>query len=117
MSAKLDCYRLIQEIAVARDIFCRAPGCSEYATAGHHIYGRTNLSTAFDPRYVLGLCVQCHVPWAHKNPDEFKEWVIRWMGEDEYEYGHQLSLTIAKHVDFHWIRDNLKLELAKYKSP
>ena len=111
---KKDCYALVQEIVVKRDIFCRAPGCYELASAGHHIFGRNNLSTAFNPRYVLGMCVLCHIPWAHKEPKEFQEWVIRHMGEETYYEGLRLSNTVVKHQDFKQIRDQLKQELAKY---
>lgn len=116
-SIKRECYSLVQAVVCARDIFCRAPGCGNLATAGHHIFGRGNLATAFDPRYCIGMCVDCHVPWAHKEPDEFRYWVLGWMGAEEYSHGHQLSLTVAKYVDFKQVLDNLRQELAQYKSP
>jgi len=114
-SIKRECYALVQAVVCARDIFCRAPGCSNLATAAHHMYKRDRLATAFNPQYLIGLCVDCHA-WAHAEPDEFREWVIQWMGTDEYEYGHQLSLTVCKHIDFKKVRDNLKQDLAKYNS-
>ena len=114
-SAKDDCYSLIQEIAVARDGLCRAPGCCQIATAGHHIFGRKNMATAFNPRYALGMCVDCHVPWAHKEPDQFNEWVISWMGEEEYYAALRLSNSVCKHQDFKQIRAALLEVLKKYK--
>ena len=111
---KSECYALVQAVVCARDIFCRAPGCCNLATAAHHLYKRDRMATAFNPRYVIGLCNDCH-SWAHAEPDEFREWVISWMGADEYEYGHQLSLTVARHVDFEGIREQLRVELGKYK--
>jgi len=113
-STKKDCYALVQAVTIARDIFCRAPGCSSMATAGHHLYKRDRMATAFNPRYVVGLCVDCH-GWAHAEPDEFKEWVISWMGDD-YHDGFALSRTIVKYQDFDQIRANLRRELAKYKT-
>lgn len=116
MSAKNDCYRLIQEVVVARDVFCRAPGCGRLSAAGHHLYKRDRLATAFDPRYVIGLCNDHHVPWSHKEPNEFREWVISWMGEDEYYAGLRLSNTTVKHQDFEQIRECLREKLLKIKN-
>lgn len=115
MSAKNDCYRLIQEVVVARDIFCRAPACGRLSSTGHHLYKRDRLATAFDPRYVIGLCNDHHVPWAHKEPNEFREWVISWMGEDEYYAGLRLSNTTVKQQDFEQIREYLREKLLEIK--
>lgn len=111
---KKECYSLVQAVVCARDIFCRAPRCSNLVSAAHHLHKRDRIATAFNPKYLIGLCVDCH-GWAHAEPGEFREWIIMKIGADEYEYGHQLSLTIAKHVDFEQIRNFLKQELGKYK--
>lgn len=113
-SLKKECYALLQEVVVRRDVFCRAPGCSNLATAGHHIFGRKNLATAFDPRYSIGMCVECHL-WAHTEPEQFFEWVVRWMGE-EYYTALKFSNTVVKHQDLTQIKEQLKAELRKYKS-
>jgi hypothetical protein len=112
---KKQCYALVQEIVVKRDVFCRCPGCNNLAGAGHHLFKRDRMATAFNTRYVIGVCVDCH-EWARAEANEFREWVISWMGADEYEYGHQLSLAVCKYTDFKKVRDNLKQELAKYNS-
>ena len=114
MSAKDDCYRLIQEISVARDPFCRAPGCERLSTCGHHLFPRSRLATAFDPRFIIGLCHYCHVPWAHAKTKEFQEWVISWMGEDVFIEGVRLSNSIVKHLDFNEKRRYLMTELSKF---
>lgn len=116
MSAKDDCYALIQEIAVARDIFCRAPGCWQMATAGHHLFKRDRMATAFMPKYVWGLCGACHA-WAHAEPDCFRDWVIAKMGHDEYYDALLLSNTVIKNTDFNAVRSSLKEKLKKYKKP
>ena len=115
MTIKSECYALLQAVVVARDILCRAPTCDRYASASHHIFPRANLSTAFDPHYAIGLCVNCHVPWAHAKPDQFRQWVISWMGEDEYYFGLRKSHSIVKDVNYAEIREGLKRILAAYK--
>jgi len=111
---KEDCFRLFQQIVVKRDVFCRRPGCTNLASAGHHIFGRTNLSTAFDPTYGVGLCVQCHVPWAHLKRNEFVEWVISWMGEENYNLGLLKSHQVLKNVCFDDIGKSLSVFLYPY---
>lgn len=115
MSIKQDCYALVQEIVVKRDVFCRCPGCSNLAGAGHHLFKRDRMATAFETRYVIGVCVECH-EWARAEKNEFTDWVISWLGEEYWE-ALRLSNTTVKHQDFKQIRDNLKVELLKYKSP
>lgn len=111
---KKECYALIQQVVKARDVFCRGPGCPAITTSGHHIYSRSDVGTAFNPRYTVSLCVDCHA-WAHGEPIAFQNWVISWMGEDEYYAALRLSNAVVKHQDFNQIREFLKQELAKYK--
>jgi hypothetical protein len=116
MSAKEDCYRLIQEIAVAQNPFCRAPGCENPSTCGHHLFKRDKMATAFDPRYVWGVCLGCH-GWAHRQPEQFREWAISIMGEEEYYAALRMSNSIVKYLDFNEIRRGLKMALDKIHSP
>ncbi len=113
MPNKHDCYALLQQVVVARDRLCRAPGCCGLATAGHHIFKRDRLATAFLPKYAIGLCINCHIPWAHKEPDQFTEWVISWMSEEEYYAGLRLSHTAVKFLDYDAIYQSLREELKK----
>jgi len=106
---KTKCFALFQQVVVSRDRLCRAPGCSERSTAGHHIFGR-GASVAFNPKYGIGLCVECH-RWAHAKPEEFKGWVIYMLGEGEYYSGLRLSNAVIKNIDYEQIRDDLKVLL------
>jgi len=73
------------------------------------------MATAFDPRYVIGLCVDCH-RWAHAKPAQFTDWVISWMG-DEYYFGVRKSHTVVKDVNYIEIREGLKRILARKEIP
>lgn len=116
MSAESDCHKLIQQIVSTRDVCCRRPGCSGRPVAGHHSFGRSNPTTAFNPRYAVGLCVRCHIPWGHGKPVEFREWLMSWMGEEEYYEALRLSNQPLKNIDYDQIKEDLKsiLNALKY---
>lgn len=41
-----------------------------------HILGKgANPSLRYDLENVIGLCVKCHIFWAHKDPSGFCEWI------------------------------------------
>jgi hypothetical protein len=109
------CYALVQEVVVARDPFCRAPNCHKPSTAGHHIFSRSDKGTAFLTKYCVGLCNDCHVPWAHGEPANFRVWARKTLGNDEYELGRVLSSQTVRNVDYRAIRESLKRELNQYK--
>jgi hypothetical protein len=47
--------------------------CGYYRTLSpHHFILRRFRKTATDIRNGFALCVECHVPWAHKHPTDFK---------------------------------------------
>lgn len=106
MSAKQDCYRLIQEIVVKRDVFCQWPSCSQRSSSGHHLFKRDRLATAFLPEAVIGLCAQHHVPQIVSS-EEFRDLMVSRMGENYY-YLQRLSNTVVKHFDFGQCRRHLR---------
>jgi hypothetical protein len=108
MGAKADCYRLIQEIAIGQDPFCRAPGCGKRTDCGHHIFKRDRLATAFEPDAVIGLCTQHHTGFAHGKPEEFKKFMIKRLGEARYYELRRLSHTDVPFMDYEKKRDELK---------
>ncbi len=111
---KADCYRVIQEIAVARDKVCQKPGCSRRAEAGHHLWKRDRLATAFLPEAILGLCTQHHTGWAHNKPKEFKDFMVSRMGKRYYEL-QRLSNTVVKNLDYDAIYQGLVCVLGAHK--
>jgi len=105
--AERDCYQLIQEIAVARDVYCVHPLCSSLATAGHHLFKRDRIATAFLPSAIFGVCNDHHVPWAHEEREEFKVFAIGRLGEEEYYRLYRLSITTTRGMDFKGKRNEL----------
>jgi hypothetical protein len=107
---KSECYALVQQIVTKRDKLCKGPGCMNISTSGHHLFKRDNMGTAFNTRYVIGLCNTCH-GWAQRNPSKARQWAIYLLGEDEYLAGQRLAKSVVKYVDLEKIRDGLKNEL------
>lgn len=109
MKSKKDCYFMLQKVVCARDVFCRR--CNQRRTsAGHHIFGRSNNATCFDPKYSIGLCLNCHEN-AHAEPEQFDEWAMNWMGEKEFYDAVLLSNSVVKHQDLDKIYEDLSAEL------
>jgi len=50
----------------------------------HHIFTKARLSTRWTLENGVTLCYYCH-QWAHAAGEEFREWVLGWYGEAQYE--------------------------------
>lgn len=115
MSAKNDCYALFQQVVIARDVFCQRPGCNNGLISGHHLFpGSGKAATDFLPEAGIGLCVDCHVPWGHRKPNEFRAFIIDRMGDRYYEL-LWLSETVCRNVDYKEVREGLREELKRLK--
>ncbi|MFZ4436792.1 MAG: hypothetical protein ACOYOS_00030 [Syntrophales bacterium] len=104
MSERNDCYRLIQMIAIRQDPFCIV--CGAPSEVGHHLWRRNNLSTAFHPEAVRGLC-NPHHGFAHAKPTAFKAHMQRLMGPRYHEL-QKLSKTVVKGMDYVAKRSELR---------
>lgn len=107
---KKDCYALVQQIVTKRDRLCKGPGCTNLSASGHHLFKRDNMGTAFNTRYVIGLCNNCH-SWAQRHPDDCRQWAIYLLGDEAYHIGQRLAKSVVKYVDLEKIRDGLRKEL------
>ena len=85
-----ECFRLIQCVSVTQYPVCRVPGCEAPSVAGHHLFPRARMGTAFNPKAVFAVC-QVHHDFAHAHPIEFRE-IARQVVGDEYEALRELSL-------------------------
>lgn len=107
MSAKDDCFRLIQQIAVARDKVCQHPDCCTSVEVGHHLFSRSRMATAFLPEAVIGLCAWHHTSWAHNQPKRFKAFMVKRAGDRYFEL-QRLSNTVVKNLSYTDTRENLR---------
>lgn len=99
---KKDCFSLIQEIALKERPYCLVPGCCKPSTAGHHIFTRSRLSTAFNPQAVIALC-ESHHAFAHSHPAEGRKMAAGIIGPD-YEALRQISLMVVRFRDSDFVR-------------
>lgn len=63
-----------------RRFYRHAPGGLDCA----HIFTRSRHNTRWLSKNAIALCKGCHKFWAHKYPDQFRDWNIERMGEVEY---------------------------------
>ncbi len=49
-----------------------------------HFFGRSNYATRFDPQNCITLCIVCHDLWESKKNGVYKEFMIVWLGFEEF---------------------------------
>ena len=85
---------------------CRWPQCGRTTLLGnHHIFGKkAHPSTRWTMENCICLCFFCHRN-AHASPEDFRRWIIGWMGEKAYEalYIRAQMRTSFKTIDLEWL--------------
>jgi 5-methylcytosine-specific restriction endonuclease McrA len=109
------CFRLVQEIVCLRDRVCRR--CGMTPISGHHVFGRRNHGSSFEPDSCLGLCPDCHDHWARTWPLEVQDLLREKIGEERYNYLARLSSQTVRlrEKDFRDIAIKLGRKLAEMK--
>ncbi len=112
-AAEKKCARLVQEIVCLRDRVCQLPGCRRTPISGHHVLGRSNHGSAFEPDSLLGFCIWHHVPWAHKHPQECKDLLRSIIGEKRFSWLEVLSREVVRYreKDYRLIAEGLRKQL------
>ena len=87
---------------------CRICGSKDRLQT-HHIFSRVRKTTRWDIDNGITLCAGHHY-LAHRDPEKFRRFVIKIIGEEKYEKLYQKSLYVAKIIikDLERIRDGLK---------
>lgn len=63
----------------------RCRKCNRESVYHHHIFGKkAHPSTRWVLQNGISLCFHCHRD-AHASPEDFRRWIISWMGEKSYE--------------------------------
>jgi len=83
--------------------------CGRGKTAHHHIFTKTRLTTRWDENNGLALCFYCHRN-AHAAAEEFRSWVISWMGQTEYDALYLKSQMRGgfKNIDLEWLLKEMR---------
>lgn len=67
-----------------RDPTCRRCWIEDSHDCSHY-WGRGNSATRFDPKNCVGLCRMCHDIWEHQKNNEYKRFMVNWLGKKEYD--------------------------------
>ncbi len=87
------CDTLASQIIRVRDKGkCRK--CGSSTNSCHHLFSRRYLNTRWDEENLMLLCYPCHLFYAHSRIEEFRDWIIAWMGEVKYMLLKKKALTI-----------------------
>ena len=77
----------------------------------HHIFTKIRLSTRWKLENGVTLCIHCH-RWAHSAGEEFRAWVISWMGQKEYDALYLKSQMRGgfKEIDLVWLLREMRMK-------
>lgn len=93
----------------------RCRRCGKEKVYAHHLFGKgAHSSTRWNLDNLLSLCFFCHRS-AHASPEDFRRWVLSWMGETEYEnlYIKAQMRTSFKEVDLQWLLVKIRADKNK----
>jgi len=75
----------------------------------HHIMSKTRLTTRWIMENGVALCFWCH-RWAHSAPEEFRNWILTWMSEKQYDELYLKSQMRGGYhdCDLEWLLRDMK---------
>jgi hypothetical protein len=94
---KAECYRIIQILILQKHPICQFPYCGKPSQAGHHIFPRNRMGTAFNPQAVFALCLTHHDAM-HRYP-VLAELVLREALREQYDELEALSRMVVQYRD------------------
>ena len=115
-SAERRCARLVQQVVCERDRVCQRCG-EPFTISAHHVFGRRNHGSAFDPDSCITLCCTCHDRWARECPQEARNLLRKKIGEERYTWLDYLSTQVVRlrDKDFEDIAAGLKQKLDRMR--
>ncbi len=81
-----------------RDSICRRCKRAQSTDCSHY-WLRKHSKTRFDPQNCVGLCRPCHDIWEHQKNNEYKDFMIEWLGKEEYDLLEIRARSFQKRVD------------------
>lgn len=78
-----------------RDGCCKSCGTTERLTCSHY-WRRGHSSTRYDPLNCIALCVDCHSIWENTKNREYKDFMLDWLGEEQYLVLEHRARTFMK---------------------
>ena len=81
---------------INRDKKCMCCGSTQMLTCSH-FHGRANYATRFEPTNCITLCMTCHDIWESKKSTVYMDFMINWLGEDQFfVLDHLSKMDISK---------------------
>jgi hypothetical protein len=81
-----------------RDPLCKRDKCGP-ATDCSHFWKRGDSGTRFDPHNCIGLARKCHVIWEKQKNNEYKDFMVTWLGQEEYDLLEKRARTFLNRRD------------------
>lgn len=94
----------------ARDGKCRRCLSADKPLDNSHYWRRDMKGTRFSPENCVALCRDCHTIWERQQNQEYKDFMIAWLGTQKYEDLEKRARGMMK------MRDAV-LELQRWISP
>lgn len=82
-----------------RDGRCMRCGRSDVGLDCSHYWKRGDKGTRFDPKNCIALCRDCHTIWERQKNNEYKAFMLNWLGREEYEALETRARTSTKLFD------------------
>ena len=81
-----------------RDKLCRR--CKiKRAKDNSHFWRRGHSGTRYDFNNCVGVCRPCHDIWEHQKNNEYKDFMLSWLGEEEYNLVEKRARGFKKRSD------------------
>lgn len=81
-----------------RDIKCRR--CERNGPLDcSHYWKRGDSGTRFDPNNCVALCRECHTIWERQQNLEYKQFMVDWLGQEEYDLLEKRARSFKKRID------------------
>ena len=105
---------LFRQIIRARDKVCQISGRNTNLQVCHY-WTRSNMKVRWTEENAVLLNGGIHIFWAHKNPDKFKEWFVKRLGQKKFDELELKARYVApvKELDLLLINHLLKNKLQK----
>lgn len=76
---------------------CIVPNCNKPSKNAHHIFTRSIISTRWYLGNGVGLCLGHHIFLAHKKPEQFRDIIMAYMGEESFKKLKFYATNITKY--------------------
>lgn len=91
---------------INRDKKCMNCGSTQMLTCSH-FHGRANYATRFEPTNCVTFCITCHDIFESKKSGAYMDWMIDWLGEDQFMVLDHISKMDISKIDSLKIAHNL----------